>query len=113
MGFGVNNFNNKPIIKEAQGSQDGGAGNLGYFEREEKRRKEEEEQSVFAGSSDELDIDSFKKHDEVDSIEDFSISKIIAEMIFSIKEWFKNLLGLKSEESTKPEGDTFIDSHSD
>lgn len=114
MGFGVNNFNNKPIIKEAQGSQDGGAGNLGYFEREEKRKKEEDEQSVFTGSSDELDIDSFKKHDdEFGTEEDFSISKIIAEIIFSIKEWFKNLLGLKSEESTKPEGDTFIDSHSD
>lgn len=113
MGFGVNNFNNKPIIKEAQGSQDGGAGNLGYFEREEKRKKEEEEQSVFSGSSDELDIDSFKKHDgEFASEEDFSISKVIAEIIFSIKEWFRNLLGLKTEEKPNSEQDTFTDSHS-
>lgn len=113
MGFGVNNFNNKPIIKEAQGSQDGGAGNLGYFEREEKRKKEEDEQSVFSNSSDELDIDSFKKHgEEIESPDDFSISKIIAEMIFSVKEWFKNLLGLKTEEKQNPEQDTFTDSHS-
>lgn len=93
MGFGVNNFNNnQPIIKGAQASQDGGAGNLGYFEREEKKRKEEEEQSVFAPSSDEFD--TFKKgDDDFGEEEDFSISKLIAEIILSIKDWFKKIFG--------------------
>lgn len=91
MGFGVNNFNNKPIIKEAQASQDGGAGNLGYFEREEKRKKEEEEQSVFSASE---DVDTFRKNDDdIEMPEDFSISKIIAEAILAIKDWFKKIFG--------------------
>lgn len=90
MGFGVNNFNNnQPIIKGAQASQDGGAGNLGYFEREEKKKKEEE-QSVFAPHSEEFD--TFKKDDDnFDDEEDFSIAKLIAEIILSIKDWFKKL----------------------
>ncbi len=93
MGFGVNNFNNnQPIIKGAQSAQDGGAGNLGYFEREEKKRKEDEEMIIFSSSSD--DVDTFNKNDDAfQEEEDFSIAKLIAEMIFNIKEWFKKIFG--------------------
>jgi len=88
MGFDVN-FNNKPIIKEAQTTQDGGAGNLGYFEREEEKKKNEQGKSIFSDES-----DSFQKHNEqIEETDDFSISKLIAQIIFSIKEWFKKLLG--------------------
>lgn len=88
MSFGVN-FNNKPIIKEAQTTQDGGAGNLGYFEKEEEHKKQEHSKSIFSEES-----DSFQKHDEnIEETEDFSISKLIAQVIFSIKEWFRKLFG--------------------
>lgn len=92
MGFDLNfNSSNKPIIKESQAAQDGGAGNLGYFEQqqqEEERKKKEKDKSIFDG----LNEDSFEKHDRVaEDEEDFSISKIIAQFIYSIKEWFKNL----------------------
>ena len=84
MGFDVN-FN-KPIIKETQTTQDGGAGNLGYFESEEKK-KQKKDKSVFveAGES-----DTFKKNDaDEGSISDFSISRLIAEIILAVKDWFK------------------------
>jgi len=86
MGFEVNNFH-KPIIKEAQTTQDGGAGNLGYFEREEEKKKKEQEKSIFSEGS-----DSFQKHDELmEETDDFSISKLIAQIILIIKEWFKKM----------------------
>lgn len=89
MGFDVN-FNNKPIIQGAQASQDGGAGNLGYFEQGEKEKKEKSlGKSIFKEES-----DSFKKSDgEDDFQDDFSISKWIAQVILAIKDWFKKLLG--------------------
>lgn len=86
---------NKPIIKESQAAQDGGAGNLGYFEQqrkeEEERKQREKDKSIFGGPQE----DSFEKHDgknEDESLDDFSISKIIAQIILTVKEWFKNLL---------------------
>ena len=92
MGFDVN-FNNKPVIQGAKSTQDGGAGNLGYFEREEKKDKKEnsKDSSIF----DEQESDSFKKAgDEEDCPEDFSVSKLIAQIILSIKDWFKKVFGL-------------------
>jgi hypothetical protein len=92
MGFEVN-FNNKPIIKETQTAQDGGAGNLGYFEREEKQKKDKEK-SIFTEAE---EIDSFKKHDEkTGNEEDFSISKLIAQIILAIKNWFKSFFKPKT-----------------
>lgn len=88
MGFDVN-FNNKPVIQGAKSTQDGGAGNLGYFEREEKEGNSKNS-SIFA----EQESDSFKKASDTDDFaEDFSISKWIAQIIMAIKEWFKKLLG--------------------
>jgi len=91
MGFDVN-FNNKPMIQSAQSSQDGGAGNLGYFENEGKDGKNKsKDKSIFG----EEGQDSFKKADfNEDSNLDFSISKMIAEIILAIKDWFKKTFGL-------------------
>lgn len=90
MGFDVN-FNNKPIIKEAQAMQDGGAGNLGYFEKEEEKKRKNKEKSIFSETE---DLDTFEKHDgQGDNFDDFSISKFIAQIILTIKDWFKKLSG--------------------
>lgn len=88
MGFDVN-FNNKPIIQSAQSSQDGGAGNLGYFEHGEKeeKHKKEDNSSIFSAQ----ESDSFKKSGVDESDETFSFSKFIAEIIIAIKDWFKKL----------------------
>lgn len=87
MGFDVN-FN-KPVIQETQSLQDGGAGNLGYFEQEEKKKKKEK--SIF---DDAKEKDSFEKHGEEDCSESFSISKLIAQIILTIKDWFKKTFGI-------------------
>ena len=42
MSFDVNPLSNIPQLKPTK-TQDGGAGNLGYFEQERKKREEEEE----------------------------------------------------------------------
>ena len=91
MGFEVN-FNNKPIIKEAQSMQnDGGAGNLGYFEREEQEKDKQKNSSIFS----EQGSDSFKLSSEIEEDDDsFSISKMIAKVILAIKDFFKKLFGL-------------------
>lgn len=89
MGFGVNNFNNnKPIIKGAQAAQDGGAGNLGYFEQEEGKNKKKEDEKKLLEEEQE---DQFIRHDKKNSEdeEDLSLSKIIAQIILDIKDWFK------------------------
>lgn len=91
MGFDVN-FNNKPIIQEAKSMQnDGGAGNLGYFEREEKDKENKKSSSIFA----EPEADSFKKSsDSGDELESFSVSKFIAQIIMAVKDWFRKLFNL-------------------
>lgn len=92
MGFDVN-FNSKPIIKEAQAMHDGGAGNLGYFEHGEKEEKSKKEDNSSIFNSQESD--SFKKSGIDESDETFSFSKFIAEIIFNVKSWFKNIFGIK------------------
>lgn len=84
MGFDVN-FSNKPIIKEAQSMQnDGGAGNLGYFEQGEKEKKAKDK-SIFSEET-----DSFKKSGEPEEVsDDFSISNWIAKVILAVKDWFR------------------------
>lgn len=91
MSFGVNFNNNKPMIQETQSMQDGGAGNLGYFEQEEEKKKKESEKSIFSQSKGQED--SFDKDGEnEDDKENFSISRLIAQIIFNIKNWFLGLL---------------------
>lgn len=91
MGFDVN-FNNKPIIQGAQSSQDGGAGNLGYFEQGEKEENAKKNSSIFSQSQ---ETDTFKKSDDVDSENSFSFAKFIAEIILAIKDLFKKIFGIK------------------
>ncbi len=91
MGFEINRPTSKPIIKETQNAQDGGAGNLGYFEGEggEKRGSKEDEQ-LFLKENDEFD--TFKKEGDIEEVEeDISLSKMVAVAIFNVKEFFRNL----------------------
>lgn len=99
--FGINNFN-KPIIQGAKSMQnDGGAGNLGYFEREgEKKESGDDIDSVFIENKQ----DAFDKEGDLDSEdEDFSIPKLIAQIILAIKDFFKSIFKPNSEDSEKVE----------
>ena len=87
MGFDVN-FN-KPMIRETQSMQDGGAGNLGYFENEEKKR--EKDKSIFAEAQ---ETDSFKKGGQENLSSDFSLVEFIENLFTSIVNWFKKLFNL-------------------
>ena len=78
-----NNINNQPVIKQSQKSQDGGAGNTGYFEQGHKEK------------DDEKDKDSFDKSifDEDAPDEDFlEEDNDLAKKIFDV---FKKLFGSK------------------
>lgn len=89
MGFDVN-FNNKPVIREAQSMQnDGGAGNLGYFEQgEQEKEKEKDAKSVFPeGHGDVTDSFQHEGDKNFEEEDDFSIPKLIAQVIL----WFKDL----------------------
>ncbi len=91
MGFDINSASHKPVIRETASAQDGGGGNLGYFEQGEHKEKKHKEDSIFAH---EEEKDRFVKESDKNLLDEgFSISKLIAEIIFSIREWFKKLLG--------------------
>ena len=87
MSFDVNSVNSKPVIREAANMQnDGGAGNLGYFEREERKKKQEEQSESIFGKDEKGD--TFGHEDDIEEeIETFSFSKLVAQVIF----FFKNL----------------------
>ena len=52
MSFSINGPDNIPSIQKSHHTNDGGAGNLGYFQQERKKKQEEkEEQDVFELSS--------------------------------------------------------------
>lgn len=86
MSFDVN-FN-KPVIQETQSLHDGGAGNLGYFEQGEKNKKDKEK-SIFTEAKEK---DTFEKQDgNIDDLDDFSLSKIIAQIILTVKDWFRKI----------------------
>jgi len=93
MGFDVN-FNNKPVIQGAQSAHDGGAGNLGYFERGGENGEHDEHSkntSIFDGE----EADSFKKSTEVEEeFESFSIANFIAKIILAIKDLLKKIFKL-------------------
>lgn len=92
MGFDVNFNNNKPMIQEAQSMHDdGGAGNLGYFE-DDRKKKKSSEKSIFTEAKEKED--TFEKHDGNSSDEEsFSIAAFIAKIILNIKDWFKKTVG--------------------
>ncbi len=59
MSFGINGpDNNMPSIQKSHHTNDGGAGNLGYFQRERKKKQEDDDQiDVFEASSKEEEKD--------------------------------------------------------
>ncbi len=95
MSFNVNFNSNQPMIKESQKSQDGGAGNTGYFQVGEGSEEKRNQQSAGSIFSDSEEKDSFHHEGEEDLEVNFSLSAFIAKIIFSIKTFFKNLFNLK------------------
>ncbi|MBP7211708.1 hypothetical protein KBA27_02630 [bacterium] len=86
MSFDVNSSSGMPIIREASAMKnDGGGGNLGYFEREEaeKRKKNSSQESIFEEKGEDTFIHEAEKAPEEE--ETFSISKTISKLIFYIK----------------------------
>ena len=81
-GFDVNVLSTKPVIREAASMQnDGGAGNLGYMqqgESEQEEKKRHFDESIF----------SKKEKDIFISEENFSLAKLIAQMILAVKKIF-------------------------
>ena len=90
MSFDVNVLSTKPVIKAAASMQnDGGAGNLGDMaqgEKEEKQERKYLDESIFM-KKDEGDIFTFDKEPEMPE-DNFSITKLIAEIIIKIKSFF-------------------------
>ena len=88
MSFDVNVLSAKPVIREAQSMQnDGGGGNLGYMSqgRGEKHKKNfEDEKSIFL-AKDETDTFGFEKDLKMPE-EEFSIAKVVAKVIYVLKE---------------------------
>lgn len=92
-GFDVNVLSTKPIIRETANMQnDGGGGNLGYMQqgenREEEKRKQVFDESIFSKKN---EFDSFVFEKDLEGFEDdgFSIAKLIATCILSIKKLLK------------------------
>lgn len=90
MSFDVNVLSSKPVIREAQSMQnDGGGGNLGYMSQgqgEKQKKNFFEEKSIFESKND-IDTFGFEKDIEIPE-ENFSISKLVAKIIYSIKMLF-------------------------
>ena len=64
MSFGINGPNNVPAIQKSHHTNDGGAGNLGYFQQEKKKKEEkpkDNENDVFEFSLKENKDDGFEK----------------------------------------------------
>lgn len=88
----MNISSSKPVIRETQSMQnDGGGGNLGYMaqgENEEKKQQQYADVSIFKKT--EPDTFSFEKDAEaIETEEDFSISKMIKDLINKILKIFK------------------------
>lgn len=80
MSFDVNPLNNTPQLRATQ-TQDGGAGNTGYFERQKKKKEEEElSQALFQEKKDTF---SLKDAQEASYIEQPFLLKVV--------EYLKNL----------------------
>ena len=70
MSFGINGPDSFPAIQKSHHTNDGGAGNLGYFKREKKKEKDDDEKEnndIFELSSGNDDDDE-PLMDELDSI---------------------------------------------
>ena len=89
MSFGINGPENLPAIQKSHHTNDGGAGNLGYFQQERKNKKDNEDESdIFELSS--------KKEDNEDPF--------LMENLDSIGTRIKNFwLSLHNKEEKNPE----------
>lgn len=92
MGFDLNFNNNQPMIQNAQKSQDGGAGNLGYMKG--RKKKGEEDAEILSGSIFDEKKDSFTHSDQLET-EPFSLSQFIARIVYYIKSTLANLFNSK------------------
>ena len=90
MSFDVNVLSTKPVIKAAASMQnDGGGGNLGYMAQGRKKENKEKkylEENIFMQAQGK-DIFVFDKEPEMPE-ENFSITKLISDIIKSIKNLF-------------------------
>lgn len=84
MSFDVNPLNNTPQLRATQ-TQDGGAGNTGYFERQKKKEEEELKQALFEEKKDTF---SLKDAQEASYIEPPFLLKVLE----YIKSLFRRLL---------------------
>ena len=89
MSFDVNVLSSKPIIKAAANMQnDGGAGNLGYMSQGRKEQEERESINIFAQKP-EVDTFTLSSSKVEAGDEDFSLKKLIKEIIDTIRSFLK------------------------
>ncbi len=89
MSFGINGpDSNMPSIQKSHHTNDGGAGNLGYFQRRQKKEEKEDENDVFEFSSEE----NKEEHEDP-----------LMENLNSIGNKIKGWLGIKNKEEKNPE----------
>lgn len=90
MSFDVNVLSSKPVIKAASSMQnDGGGGNLGYMSQGRKKKEEEKkylDENIFMKKQED-DIFTFDKEPEMPE-ENFSLSKLIADIVDNVKSLF-------------------------
>lgn len=90
MSFDVNVLSTKPVIKAAASMQnDGGGGNLGYMAQGRRKKDDEKkylDENIFMKKQGE-DIFTFDKEPEMPE-ENFSLAKLIANIIDSVKKFF-------------------------
>ena len=88
MNFNNNISSSKPVIREAATmNNDGGGGNLGYMfqgRREDEEKKHGLDQSIFSQSGDIFGAREFSVPKE-----EFSIARLIAQIILAVKSFFK------------------------
>ncbi len=85
MSFDVNPINNTPQMRTAK-SQDGGAGNTGYFEQQKKKKEEEDfNKSLFKENK-----DTFSLEDAKDLT--YAEPPFLLKIVQYIKNLFKQLL---------------------
>lgn len=90
MSFDANVLSSKPIIKAAANMQnDGGGGNLGYMSQGRREHEEKKEEiNIFAQKP---EFDTFVTSNNLERLEeeDFTFSKLIMEILHSIKNLWK------------------------
>lgn len=90
MSFDANVLSSKPIIKAAANMQnDGGGGNLGYMSQGRREKEERKEEINIFAQKPEFDTFVTSNNLEIQEEEDFTFSKLIMEILHSIKSLWK------------------------